>query len=146
MTSPFKQALEKSSDSEISSTTDDVTDVSPEVKSYIYQTIMEFEPFSTPQTVVAVIAKDPLKLHSKTNENGEIMDRSVLKDMHRISITLSEEGSKIEDEGLHEDIFTAIRIAKDKLVKKLIAIQDQVISNQDRKVQINNAIGGHLIH
>lgn len=53
--------------------------------------------------------------------------------MHRISISLTEDGAKIEEEALHEDIFTAIRQAKDKLLVILAEMQDQAITNQDRQ-------------
>jgi ribosome-associated translation inhibitor RaiA len=118
----------------------DLSHVSPEVKSYIYQTIMEFEPYTTPETIVAVIAKDPLKLISQLEAEGTDYDRVELKKMYRISISLSEEGAKIEEEGLAENIYDAIRIAKDKLVKVLSEIQDNVISNQDRTIQINGIL------
>lgn len=120
--------------------------VDPEVKSYIYQTILEFEPYCTPNTQVAVIAKDPLKLISRFEAEGNEYDRSDLKKMHRISITLSEDGTKLEEEGLHESIFEALKIAKDKLVKVLSEIQDSVISNQDRAVQINSARQNTGVH
>lgn len=112
--------------------------VDPEVKSYIYQVLMEFEPFTTPTTTVAVIAKDPLKLITQLEADGVDYDRTELKSMYRISIALIEEGTKIEEEGLHEDIYEAIRIAKDNLVKVLIEIQDKVITSQDRTMQINS--------
>ncbi len=124
----------------------DLENVSPEVKSYIYQTISEFEPFSTPETVIAVLAKDPLKLITQLEADGVNYDRTQLKKMYRISISLTEEGAKIEEEGLHEDIYEAIRIAKDKLLKALTEIQDDVISNQDRHMQINEALAGGSVH
>lgn len=34
--------------------------VDPEVKSYICQVLMELEPYTTPETVITVTAKDPL--------------------------------------------------------------------------------------
>jgi hypothetical protein len=118
----------------------DISHVNPDVKSYIYQTIMEFEPYTTPETVVAVIAKDPLKLISQFEANGTSYERSNLKKMYRISISLSEDGARIEEEGLSENIFEAIRIAKEKLIKVLSEIQDSVISNQDRTIQINGIL------
>jgi hypothetical protein len=39
-----------------------VLDESPEIRSFIYQQIVDFENFVTPETKVAVMAKDPLKL------------------------------------------------------------------------------------
>ncbi len=103
----------------------DLNRISPEVKSYIYQTIQEFEAFSTPETMVAVVARD-----SK-------------KGQHRIAITLMEGDGKLEQEGEHEDLFTAIRIAKDNLLKVLQEIQDKIVSNQDRTEQINTILGSN---
>lgn len=112
--------------------------VGPEIKSYIYQVLMEFEPFTTPTTTVAVTAKDPLKLIKSMEANGVDYDRTELKSMYRISIALIEDGTKIEEEGLHEDIYQAIKMAKDNLVKVLIEIQDSVVTAQDRTMQINS--------
>jgi hypothetical protein len=120
--------------------------IDPEVKSFIYQAISEFEPFCTPNTQVAVIAKDPLKLISHFEANGEEYDRTDLKKMYRISISLTEDGTKLEEEGLDENIFEAIRLAKDKLLKVLTEIQDHVISNQDRAMQINTVRESGNVH
>ena len=117
----------------------------PEVRSYINQTILEFEPYTTPSTTVTVVAKDPMKLATEGDffETGETED---LQRKWRIAISLSEEGTQLEEEGVHEDIYVAIRIAKDKLLKTLSEIQDHVVSNQDRIMQINNALAGHQLH
>ena len=120
--------------------------VGPEIKSYIYQVLMEFEPFTTPTTTVAVTAKDPLKLIKSMEANGVDYDRTELKSMYRISIALIEDGTKIEEEGLHEDIFQAIKMAKDNLVKVLIEIQDNVVTAQDRTMQINSVRQTGEIH
>jgi hypothetical protein len=128
---PFEQGLEN---------------VSAEVKSYIYQAISELEPFTTPETTVSVIARDPLKLISRFEADGLEFDQTKLKTMYRIAISLSEDGGKIEEEGLAEDIYVAIRMAKEKLLKSLQEIQDQIISNTERKIQINEAVGGGHVH
>ena len=109
-----------------------------EVRSYIYQIITEFHPFSTPETIVAVVAKDPLK----------IMDRDNLKssNVYRIAISLTEEGTKIEEEAVHEDIYEAIRLAKEKLLKTLTEIQDKMITSSDRHQQIKDALTGSSVH
>ena len=124
----------------------DLDNLSPEVKSYIYQTISEFEPFTTPETMIAVVAKDPLRLISRLEADGVDYDRTELKKMYRISISLSEDGAKLEEEGLHEDIYQAIKIAKDKLLKVLSEMQDSAISSQDRTQQINQALANGTIH
>jgi hypothetical protein len=124
----------------------DIQNVDPEVKSYIYQAISEFEPYCTPNTQVAVIAKDPLKLISHFEATGEEYDRTDLRKMYRISIALTEEGTKLEEEGLNENIYEAIREAKEKLLKVLVEIQDNIISNQDRAIQINSVRESGNVH
>lgn len=42
----------------------------PEVKSFIYQQIVDLEPFVTEKTVVAFVAKDAKKLASRFEQDG----------------------------------------------------------------------------
>ena len=123
-----------------------VIEQNPEVKSFIYQQIAEFEGFVTPQTVVAVVARDPKKLALQYETDGKDFSAKDLKKLYRIAIVLSESGSKIEDEGVHKDIFEAIRLAKTNLLKKLIAIQDSVVSQQDRIIEINHYLHHPVLH
>ena len=118
----------------------------PEVKSFIYQQIAEFENFVTPQTVVAVVARDPRKLALQYETEGREFTREGLKKLYRIAIVLNESGAKAEAEGVHEDIFEAIRMAKHNLLQKLIAIQDSVVSQQDRIVEINHYLQHPVLH
>lgn len=123
----------------------DLQDVNPEVLSYVYQSLMEFQPYTTESTEMAVIAKDPLKLLNKA-EAGPLPPKKELKKMFRISISLADQGTKIEAEGLDTDIFVAIRIAKDKLLRELESIHDSVVSASERNQQIQSAMGGHSVH
>lgn len=117
-----------------------------EVKSYIYQQIMEFEPFVTAETIVAVVAKDPRKLALQFEAEGKTDLIEKLPDMYRIAIVLKEGDTKIQDEGLAEDIFEAIKLAKEKLLVRLQAIQDTVVSKSERLEQINNALQNPQVH
>lgn len=116
-------------------------DTDPEIKSYIYQQISEFQPFVTPETVVAVVAKDPRKLGSELN-----IPKEKLKKMYRIAIVLREGDTEIQDEALEENVFLAIRAAKDKLLTRLASIQNEVQSESERMYQINMAIQNEQIH
>lgn len=118
----------------------------PDVKSYIYQQITDFEPYVTPQTLVAVLARDPRKLAIQLETEGREIDPKDLKKMHRIAIVLREGDASLEEEALHEDLYEAIREAKEKLIQKLAAIQDSVVTNQERIEQINSALQNTLIH
>ncbi|KYG68589.1 hypothetical protein [Bdellovibrio bacteriovorus] len=118
----------------------------PEVKSFIYQQIVEFEPFVTPQTIVAVVARDPKKLAIQYETEGKDFTPEGLKKLYRIAIVLREGDTSVEAEGVHEDIFQAIKLAKDSLLKELVAIQDSVISQQDRIVEINHYLQHPVLH
>jgi len=119
---------------------------SPEVKSYIYQQILEFEPFVTQETVISVISKDPKRLALQYEAEGKEVDMDDLRSHFRISITLSEGEAKIAAEGVDKDIFAAIRQAKDTLLQKLVAIQDNVVSQQERNMAIHHALQNTMIH
>ncbi len=127
-------------------TLNDALDENPEIRSFIYQQIVDFENYVTPQTVVAVMAKDPLKLIAKLEADGKTVNRKKLSKMHRIAIVLKEDDTKLQEEGLHEDIFEAIKMAKAKMIKKLEAIQDQIITYQERVEQINQALANSNVH
>lgn len=118
----------------------------PDVKSFIYQQIAEFDGFVTPQTVVAVVARDPRKLALQYETDGREFSRSDLKKLYRIAIVLTEADAKVEAEGVHEDIYQAIKMAKDALIKKLVEIQDSVISQQDRIIEINHYLQHPVLH
>jgi ribosome-associated translation inhibitor RaiA len=117
--------------------------VNPEILSYIYQCLTELEPYATANTEMAVIARDPLELSRRGEES---LPKDELRKMYRICISLREQGTKIEAEGLDHDIFTAIRSAKDKLLKDLREIHDSVVSASERNIQIQSVLGGHSIH
>jgi hypothetical protein len=119
---------------------------SPEVKSYVYQQIAEFQPYVTPQTVVAVILKDPTKLALQYEAEGKSFEPQELKSLYRISISLKEGKAKITAEGVDKDIFVAIRIAKSLLLKKLLAIQDSLVTQQERNMEIHHALQNTMIH
>lgn len=124
----------------------DMLENNPEVKSYIYQQIVEFQPFVTPETVVVVMARDPRKLSIQLETDGRPVEKSKLKKMFRIAIVLSEGDAKIEAEALEENVFDAIRVAKENLLRRLMEIQDQIISQSDRIDQINQVITDKGLH
>lgn len=118
----------------------------PEVKSYIYQQIVDFEPFVTPQTVVAVVARDSNELSVQYETEGKEFSQEDLKNLYRIAIVLTDNGTSVEAEGVHANIYEAIKLAKDNLLKELISIQDSVVSQQDRIIEINHYLQSHNLH
>ena len=130
----------------------ELDELGPEVKSFICQTLMAFEPFTTPETTVTVTAKNPLELLSTTEEEEvdiileDLPSKRKLRKMYRIEIALTEGGTTLKAEGLASDIYEAITMARDKLLKILVDIQNDVVSAQDRHMQIQHALaaGGSL--
>jgi len=118
----------------------------PEVKSFIYQQIVELQSFVTDKTVVSVIAKDPSKLALQLETEGRPLPLKELKKMYRIAIILREEDAEVQEEAFHPNIFEAIKLAKEKLIEKLIEIQDTVESTSDRQDQINHALNNTQLH
>ncbi len=116
--------------------------IDPEISAYIYQLSAEFQAFSTPDTKIEVVAKDPLELQNAEALSEELPPKDVLKDMYRIGILLSDNGTNIEAEALHQNIFEAIRLAKEKLLITLNEISDELISKNDRHKEIKEALDG----
>ena len=124
----------------------DLIEQNPEVKSFIYQQIADFQHFVTPETVIAVIARNPLKLALQYEAEGREFDKAAMKKLYRIGIVLNEGGAKVEAEGVHADIFEAIKLAKENLLKELITIHDSVVSHQDRLIEINHYLQHPVLH
>lgn len=124
----------------------EVIENNPDVKSFVYQQISEFDHFVTPQTVVTVVARDPNKLAIQYETEGKDFTNESLAKLHRIAIILTEGETRIEAEGVSENIFEAIILAKDSLMEKLIEIQESVVSHQDRIVEINHYLQNRGLH
>lgn len=65
---------------------------------------------------------------------------------YRIAIILKEGDSAIEAEAFHNDVFEAIRLAKEKLVERLVSIRDEIESPQDRIRAIKDASDNSQVH
>ncbi len=132
--------------------TTDLIETSLEIKSFIHQQIIDFGPFITPETLIVVIARDPQSRDTEADVEAEADLKTDLPQplvhlfKHRIAIVLKEDESSIEAEAVHDDIFEAIKIAKEMLVTQLLEIQHEMESSQDRLVAIQNAKESGQIH
>jgi ribosome-associated translation inhibitor RaiA len=146
-------------DSNFLKNTLDLLEADPEVKSYIYQQITDFNPFVTPETLVMVIARDPQTPDDNEDSDEFSEDDSFIEVLtekdssedltqykYRIAIVLKEADSSIEAEAYHDDIFEAIRLAKEALIERLLAIQEEVESPQDRMKAIKEASDNKIVH
>lgn len=108
----------------------------PEVKSFIYQQINEFAPYVTPETLVLVLARDPLAQQ----------EVEVSADNYRIAIVLKEDDASIETEAFSPNIFDAIRLAKESMLSRLSEIQNEVENSQERLNAIKDAGNNSQVH
>lgn len=145
-----------SQDSSFLKNTLDLLETDPEVKSYIYQQIVDFNPFVTPETLVMVIARDPQISYSEEvgiedeeefsdyeSEEQEAMSENY---KFRIAIVLKDGEASIEAESFNNDVFEAIRLAKEKLVARLIEIQEEMENPKDRMKAIKEASDNTQVH
>ncbi|AZZ38262.1 hypothetical protein CIK05_02110 [Bdellovibrio sp. qaytius] len=119
----------------------------PEVKSFIYQQINEFAPYTTEETNVIVLARDPEDAYA--NEDHLIAsDYDSLDDHYeyRIAIVLKEADATLEAEGFGHDIFDAISAAKEAMLGRLCEIHDEIESPQDRLNAIQQACENTQLH
>lgn len=130
----------------------DLLETDPEVKSFIYQQVMDFNPFVTPETLVMVIARDPQAVYLPQDPDQAITveenteDESLKKLKFRIAVVLKEDDISIEAEAYNNNIFEAIRLAKEKLLARLIEIQNEVESPKERMVAIQQASDNKPVH
>lgn len=144
-----------SQDSNFLKTTLDLLETDPDVKSYIYQQIADFNAFVTPETLVMVIARDPKASYSTEIENIEeqdadysLIEQEALNQnyQYRIAVILKDGEATIEAEAFDNNVFDAIRLAKEKLVLRLIEIQDEMENPNDRMKAIRVASDNTQIH
>lgn len=145
-----------SNDTNFLKNTVDLLESDPEIKSYIYQQILDFNPFVTPETLVMVIARDPKAMYPSELSNEEDLDltdykqpeqeASAVEYKYRIAVILKDGDSAIEAEAFHDDVFEAIRLAKEKLVTRLVEIQEELENPSDRIKAIQEARDNTQIH
>ncbi len=125
----------------------ELIETSLEVKSFIHQQILDFSPFITPETLVVVIARDPKFLEIEEESESAHENSSVSKKLaYRIAIVLKEDDSSLEAEASHDDIFEAIKHAKENLILQLLEIQSEMETSQERLIAIHQAANTSQIH
>lgn len=163
-----------SNDSSFLKNTLDLIENDPEIKSYIYQQIQEFNTFVTPETLVMVIARDPLGryegnttediISSDLEEDQKVMAKfedeedgedfidedeitdEMRKSRYRIAVVLKDGDHAIEAESFNDDIFEAIRLSKEALIVKLLEIQEEIENPKERMNAIMQASENKPIH
>lgn len=132
-----------SNDSNFLKTTMDLIETDAEIKSFIYQQIADFNPYVTPDTTILVIARDPSQVDDEAAIDREDDDHEY---KYRIAIILKDEDASIEAEAYHDDIFEAIKMAKEALLSRLAEIQEEMETPQERANAIQQASNNEQVH
>lgn len=128
----------------VMNTTSELLETDPVLKSHIYQQLAELNAFITPETMVYVLARDPDEKREDSIDDEEITELKKYK--NRIAIILQEGEGNIEAEAYHDDIYEAIKMAKEALIQQFLEIQEQVESPQDRLRAIKEASENTKLH
>ncbi len=100
-----------------------------EVRSFVYQQMVDFQTFVSPETVLTA---HPIKA-KKTGR-------------YRVALQLHDGENSIKSMGEDKNIFEAIRKAKVQMIKHLVAVQDAIMSSQDRVEQVNDVLANTHLH
>lgn len=114
---------------------------SDETQAYIYQQITELEDFLVEQSNVTVLQKNAKKMVKKLKRDGDVDDDFTAE--YCYEFILEEGGNKIASYGLADHPFDAIKLAKEKMLKQLIMMQDEVITNAEHINTVNSIISGN---
>ena len=104
-----------------------------ELKAYIYQQLIEVQPYLVADAQVAVIVEQ-VKASKKKKE-------------FVVTLSTTIEEGRMETEGQDADIYQAFGKAKDLMVHQLAEIQNSMMDAAEREVEVRTALsGGFTIH
>jgi ribosome-associated translation inhibitor RaiA len=105
-----------------------------EFKAHVYQQLVDLQPFLSPESQVSVLVQV---------EKDE--EKSGVDYVLSLVATLGE--YRIEVEGRDEDLYIALRLAKQKMVEQLDDVYGSAIDSTEREVEIQTLLqGGNTLH
>lgn len=109
-------------------------EMDPELKAYIYQHLMDIQPYLLANAQVAVLVQraDDDEVSQSENEDPDYVVTLVA--------TLNE--GRMEAEGQHGDIYEAFNKAKDAMIHQLAEIQNSMMDPAEREVEVRAALNG----
>ncbi len=106
----------------------------PELKAYIYQHLVDLEPYLAPESQVAVL------VGQETSEDGDTQE-------HALTLVATLGDYRIEAEGQDVDIYKAFIAAKQKMLSQLEDWYATSMDHNERDNEIQAVIEGrYLIH
>lgn len=108
-------------------------EMDPELKAYIYQHLMDIQPYLLANAQVAVLVQraEADDSHSEDEETDFLVT---------LVATLNE--GRMEAEGQHGDIYEAFNKAKETMIHQLAEIQNSMMDPAEREVEVRAALNG----
>ncbi len=107
-------------------------EMDPELKAYIYQHLMDIQPYLLANAQVAVLV-------TRADDESQI-ENDGQDYLVTLVATLNE--GRMEAEGQHEDIYEAFNKAKVTMIHQLAEIQNSMIDPAEREVEVRAALDG----
>ena len=112
-------------------------EMDPELKAYIYQHLMDLQPYLVNNAQIAVLVQRPTQL-----------DKESLSAEHEpeylVTLTATLDEGKMEAEGYDDDIYQAFIKAKDQMIHHLAEVQNLMMDPAEREVEVRAALSGAL--
>lgn len=107
-------------------------EMDPELKAYIYQHLMDIQPYLLANAQVAVLV-------TRAEEDSQIENDD--KD-YLVTLVATLNDGRMEAEGQHGDIYEAFNKAKDTMIHQLAEIQNSMMDPAEREVEVRAALDG----
>jgi ribosome-associated translation inhibitor RaiA len=108
-------------------------EMDPELKAYIYQHLMDIQPYLLANAQVAVLVQRAEA--DVTQSESDELDYVVT-----LVATLNE--GRMEAEGQNADIYEAFNKAKDVMIHQLAEVQNSMMDPAEREVEVRAALDG----
>ena len=113
---------------------------SPELKAFIYQQVLDLQPYTTSTTTVGVVLdeseSDRLLRAKKTWEEEPL----------RVTLVMKDGEAQLSAVGEGSNVYEAISQAKKHLLNQLILVQDSVVSSKERAQEIYETLHPVVVH
>lgn len=106
-----------------------------EVKAYIYQQLVELQPYLLADSQVAVGIEE-VRVATPGSKRKKVE--------YLVTLTASIDEGEMEVEGQGADFYQAFAIAKDRMVHELAEIQDSLTDAGEREMIVRSAMNGGL--
>lgn len=108
-------------------------EMDPELKAYIYQHLMDIQPYLLANAQVAVLVQ---------KAEGDVSEAENDEPDYLVTLVATLNEGRMEAEGQHGDIYEAFNKAKEVMIHQLAEIQNSLMDPAEREVEVRAALNG----